>query len=118
MSCHCHGPRTGVNSLPHRLPPPPALPEGRAGYSAHQAARKEAARSGSVFSWAHVKGTPPGGVSAKTTSHRRRVQPGAAHRAAHLIHNASANALVAHLPGGIEVLHLFSGAFMPRDGFC
>jgi hypothetical protein len=32
-----------------------------------------------------------------------------AYRHAHLAHNGSANAIVAHVEDGIEVVHLFSG---------
>lgn len=34
---------------------------------------------------------------------------GMAYRHAHLAHNGSANAIVAHVEDGIEVVHLFSG---------
>ncbi|KAI8476096.1 MAG: hypothetical protein J3K34DRAFT_285487 [Monoraphidium minutum] len=40
---------------------------------------------------------------------RAREQAGAGARHAHLAHNSSANALVAHLQQGLEVVHLFTG---------
>lgn len=74
------------------------------------------------ISFSHILGTPSRSNSRRSSGNTRSglvvskqqnvaaaAQAGMAYRHAHLAHNGTANAIVAHVQDGVEAVHLYSG---------
>jgi hypothetical protein len=96
-------------------------PAGRATHSSLHPRRQRS----SGISLSHILGPSKGSAATTAAANKARsglvvskqqggyaaaaAHAGMAYRHAHLAHNGSANAIVAHVEDGIEVVHLFSG---------
>lgn len=94
-----------------------------AGRASHSDLHPRKQRS-SMLSLSHILGTPSnkrhgrrgsssssrtGLVVSKQQNAAAAAQAGMAYRHTHLAHNGTANAVVAHVQDGVEVVHLYSG---------
>lgn len=94
-----------------------------AGRATHSDLHPRKQRS-TIISLSHILGTPSGKhhskrgssssgrtglVVSKQQNAATAAQAGMAYRHTHLAHNGTANAVVAHVQDGVEVVHLFSG---------